>query len=66
MIDSYEQKRDGEIRKKQKEVQSVLHSIGDREQENDRPKRRMNPNSLRNLKNVGKYIAAENTDTGRI
>ena len=53
LIDSYEQKRDGEIRKKQKEVQSVLHSLGEREHENKRPKRRMNPNSLRNLKQFG-------------
>ncbi len=50
LIDAYEQKRDGEIRKKQKEVQRMLHSLSDSEKDEAKPKRRMNPNSLRNLK----------------
>ncbi len=66
LIDSYELKRDGEIRKKQKEVQRMLHSLGEKEPEKDRPKRRMNPNSLRNLRNAGKYITDDSSDTGRM
>ncbi len=50
LIDSYELKRDGEIRKKQKEVQRMLHSMTGSEQEEDKPKRKMNPNSIKNLK----------------
>ncbi len=50
LIDSYEQKRDGEIRKKQKEVQSMLHSMSYIQKEKAKPKRNMNPNSIKNLK----------------
>ena len=66
LIDSYEQKRDGEIRKKQKEVQRMLHSLGEKDSEKEKPKRRMNPNSLRNLRNAGKYIPDDIRDTARI
>ncbi len=50
LIDSYEKKRDGEIRKKQKEVQRMLHSLKSTDEGEDMPKRKMNPNSIKNLK----------------
>ena len=56
ITDAYEQKRDGEIRKKQREVQSMLHSMGGNYQGDARPRRKMNPNSLKNLKNSGKHF----------
>ena len=59
LIDSYEQKRDLEIKKKQREVQKILHSIGEKDTDKDRPKRRMNPNSLKNLKHVKDKISVD-------
>ena len=59
LIDSYELKRDGEIRKKQKEVQRMLHSMTDSQDTESKPKRRMNPNSMKNLKNAGKRKVEE-------
>ncbi len=50
LIDQYEAKRDIEIKKKQKEVQKMLHSITDRHGGNTNHKKRMNPNSMKNLK----------------
>ena len=50
LTDSYELKRDGEIRKKQKEVQRMLHSMTESQETKSKSKRRMNPNSLKNLK----------------
>jgi hypothetical protein len=50
LIDQYEGKRDTEIRKKQKEVQKMLHSITDRYGADANHKKRMNPNSMKNLK----------------
>jgi hypothetical protein len=56
ITDAYEQKRYGEIRKKQREVQSMLHYMGGNYQGDARPRRKMNPNSLKNLKNSGKHF----------
>ncbi len=50
LTDAYEKKRDGEIRKKQKEVQRMLHALSKNELDDDEPKREVNPNSLKNLK----------------
>ncbi|MCL4320879.1 MAG: hypothetical protein M1427_06525 [Candidatus Thermoplasmatota archaeon] len=52
LIDQYEAKRDIEIRKKQKEVQKLLHSMADNQEGKKKPKRNVNPNSLKNLKHV--------------
>ena len=52
LIDSYEQKRDGEIRKKQKDVQRMLHTVSSKQKEEVKPKRKINPNSIKNLKHV--------------
>ena len=52
LINSYEVKRDGEIRKKQQEVQRMLHTLGEKDSAGEKPKRKMNVNSLRNLKHV--------------
>ncbi len=56
LTDAYEFKRDGEIKKKQKEVQLMLHSLSDAEKDDAKPKKRMNPNSIKNLKYVGEHI----------
>jgi hypothetical protein len=50
LIDAYEKKRDGEIRKKQKEVQRMLHAMAEKEEDAPKPKKNINPNSLHNLK----------------
>jgi len=34
----------------------MLHSMTSSEQEEDKPKRKMNPNSMKNLKNAGKRM----------
>ena len=52
LIDQYEAKRDTEIRKKQKEVQKLLHSMADNKEGRKKLKRNINPNSLKNLKHV--------------
>ena len=60
LADQYEAKRDIEIRKKQKEVQNMLHSMGDKQQEEKKHKRKMNPNSISNLK---PFKNRKNTET---
>jgi hypothetical protein len=50
LVDSYELKRDGEIKKKQRDIQRMLHSLSDSDSEENVHRRRMNPNSLKNLK----------------
>ncbi len=50
LTESYEQKRNEEIRKKQKEVQETLHALAEKRSAETKPKRKMNPNSIRNLK----------------
>ena len=43
-------KRDGVIKKKQRDVQRMLHSLSEKDPDDNRPMRKMNPNSLKNLK----------------
>lgn len=52
LIDQYEVKRDIEIKKKQKEVQEQLHLMKNKQKPETKPKRKINPNSIKNLKNV--------------
>ncbi len=60
LTDAYEKKRDGEIRKKQKEVQRMLHALNKNELDDDVvPKRKMNLNSLKNLKHVKDHLVDE-------
>ncbi|MCW1294240.1 MAG: hypothetical protein QXP07_00140 [Candidatus Parvarchaeum sp.] len=64
LIDQYEAKRDIEIRKKQKEVQEQLHSIGREKNNNGSSKKGRNPNSIKNLKQFrGKKQQGENTES---
>ncbi len=67
LIDSYEQKRDGEIRKKQKDVQRMLHTVSSKQKEEVKPKRKINPNSIKNLKHVNdRKIIDSNLERKRV
>jgi hypothetical protein len=50
LIDKYEAKRDIQIMKKQREIQKQLHSIQKKGEDEQKPRRKMNPNSIKNLK----------------
>lgn len=61
LYESYEIKRNIEIQKKQREVQKLLHSLTDSKDGKKKPKRNINPNSLKNLKHVNDRKPIDNS-----
>ena len=60
LYESYEEKRDIEIRKKQREVQKMLHSLTDSREKEKKDRRSVSQNSLKNLK---QFRAEKPTET---